>query len=183
MPDTKNNEEEKRQAAIIRTSILRCVEEVAKRDKADSLSSAQLASLFDIASELSTYETLPPQNIAQSFDLSFLVAIGFNTSSLTEDSSSISEHLAEVKFGLTETFATLEKLNISNSALSHIKAIVLDEIIALHRQLVMEEAERRRINKLGRIEGKENLKVVEMKFKSLLKSIIEATIANTKVSP
>ncbi len=47
----------------------------------------------------------------------------------------------------------------------------------------MEEAERRRINKLGRIEGKENLKVVEMKFKSLLKSIIEATIANTKVSP
>ncbi len=183
LPDTKNNEEEKRQAAIIRTSILRCVEEVAKQDTADSLSSAQLASLFDIASELSTYETLPPQNIAQSFDLSFLVAIGFNTSSLTEDSSSISEHLAEVKFGLTETFATLEKFNISNSALSHIKAIVLDEIIALHRQLVMEEAERRRINKLGRIEGKENLKVVEMKFKALLKSIIEATIANTKVSP
>ena len=84
LPDTKNNEEEKRQAAIIRTSILRCVEEVAKQDTADSLSSAQLASLFDIASELSTYETLPPQNIAQSFDLSFLVAIGFNTSSLTE---------------------------------------------------------------------------------------------------
>ena len=183
LPEIHDTEEEKRQAVIIRTAILRCVEEVAKQDKIETLSSSQLIRLFEIASELGSYETLPSKKGNQSFDLSFLVAIGFNTSSLTEDSTSISEHLSEIKFGLNETFAIFEAFNISTSALSHIKVIVLDEIIELHRQLVMEEKERRRLCKLAKIDGEEDLKIVEMKFKALLKSIIEATIANTKVSP
>lgn len=181
LPSKLESDIEKNNATIIRSVILRCVEQAALRDKLDILTPELFLRLFEKSSYISGFDVHTPSNNTEVFETNLLILIGFNISPIGLEQSEVQKHLARICGHVDTLFSTFANHNIKKTTLQQLKILLLPEMSQLHMRLVEIEIKHIRAAKLAGESASFAALNIEKSFYTQLKSIIDATIANTRV--